>query len=259
MTITMFSATKELAIILGNTVAGTATGGSATTLLDTTRLETDKYFTGGTLWFLTGNRANTSTKITDWDLATKTFTFATGAVAAAGNNYVAAPADYPREQLQFGISQAVRELPLRNITLLTVADQNEYTLPTGVYNLKHVEIAHKLTAPYEYIPNYSWQELEGKLVFDPLSYPTESDLIIRLTYLPRYAPVYTDAEALPDLDHIDALIWSAAVYCIRWRLQRTMGDQDLTRFLNEALVNAQAEAAKWPVPTISRAPHLSGW
>jgi len=82
---TLASATLELARLVTDVITGVATGGSGTTLLDTARTEVDDYLTNGTIWFLSGNNAGKSALISDWDLATKTFTFVTpGAACAAG-------------------------------------------------------------------------------------------------------------------------------------------------------------------------------
>ena len=74
---TLADATRALAEKVQYAAEGTATGGSATTLIDTARIEPDDQFTNGTIWLLSGNNIGKSAIISGWVLSTHTFTFAT--------------------------------------------------------------------------------------------------------------------------------------------------------------------------------------
>lgn len=263
---TLASATLELARLVTDVISGTATGGNATTLIDTARTEVDDYLTNGTIWFLSGLNAGKTAIITDWDLATKTFTFVTpGAACAAADRYSVIPRDYPRHQLRQAINMALQEigpLPTRNTALVTVKDQLEYTLPAGIYNILRVEVQESTDTDSDYYPNYHWDEMasEGKLKFDPGYAPSETGMVIRLTYkLRQYTELTTDIATIPDHIEVARVIWSAAVHALRWRSGQTHSDEPwITSKLNEAL--AQAEQAKRiPIPRVPKDPHLGMW
>jgi len=263
---TLASATLELAKLVTDVISGVATGGSGTTLLDTARTEVDDYLTNGTIWFLSGNNAGKTAIITDWDLATKTFTFVTpGAACAAADRYAVIPRDYPRHQLRQAINLALQEigpLPARNLALTTVADQLEYTLPTGVYNVKKVEVQESTDTDSDFYPNYHWEEMasEGKLKFDPGYAPGETGNVIRLTYQTKqYTELTSDTSTISDHIEVERVVWPAAVHALRWRSGQTHNDEPwLTSRLNEAL--AQAEQAKRiPIPRVPKDPHLGMW
>jgi hypothetical protein len=263
---TLASATLELARKITDVVTSTATEGSATTLLDTARTEVDDYFTGGTIWFLSGNNAGKSAKISDWDLATKTFTFVTpGAACAAADRYAVIPVDYPRHILIDAINTALAEIgPLhtRNTALVTVKDQYEYTLPAGVYNILRVEIQYTTDTDSDFVPNYNWEEMhsEGKLKFDTGYAPDVDDLVIRLTYqLTQHTELTSDTGAIANQLPLERIVWPAAVHALRWRAGVTHDDEGwITRRLNEAL--AQAERVRSiPIPRMHKDTHMSRW
>lgn len=263
---TLASATLELAKLVTDVISGTATGGGATTLLDTARTEVDDYLTNGTIWFLSGNNAGKSALISDWDLATKTFTFVTpGAACAAADRYAVIPRDYPRHQLRQAINQAMQEigpLPTRNVALATVANQLEYTLPTSVYNILRVEVQESTTTDSDFYPNYHWEEMhtEGKIKFDPGYAPSETGMVIRLTYQTKqYTELTGDTSAISDHILVEQVVWPAAVHVLRWRAGQTHSDEPwITSRLNEAL--AQAEQAKRiPIPRVNKDPHMGMW
>jgi hypothetical protein len=268
---TLFTATLDLSKILQNTPEGTATGGSTTTLEDSLRGEMADYFDGGTIWFLSGNNANKSTAILDW-ITTK-FTFATQAAScAAGNRYAAASGEFSKWLLIQAVNDALNRMnALRyNQALTTTAYQERYSLPGGVYNVKRVEVSIETTDPYDFIPNYNWREVGGlstgdannkaTLVFDAGHAPALDGCIIRLTYQPERSDLTADADEIDDLTPILPLVWSAAVYALRWKLGVLGRDKpEKVDRLNEALLNAQVMASKYPMHVISPDPHHATW
>lgn len=266
---TFAEATLELAKLLMQVGQGTATGGNGTTLVDTARAEPNAWFTGGTIWFITGNNAGKSAKITTWDLATKTFTFVTpGAACALGDRYFAAPIDYPREQLWQAINQAYTTLykvptAYTLATFVTVANQESYALPTGasaVFDVLRVEIAYNTDSPYEWVKQYNWHELAGRIYFSQGYIPDVSDKPIRLWYADYPAELDGDADTIHDLIHIDLLKWKAAENALRWKLPNAGEKQALVRdLLNEALANAERMERASSKPRMMRDPHYSNW
>lgn len=258
---TLYNATLELSKILQNTPAGTATGGSTTTLLDTARRETADYFDQGTIWFVSGNNAGISAVIQAW--SGYTFTFAAQSLAcAAGNRYCVAPSEYPMWLLIQKINEVYRKLQetSENTALITVEDQQEYTLPSGVYNVRRVEIATQTSAPYYWQRHYNWIERDGKLVFDDDLAPAEDGYTIRLQYQVPPSELTSDSGAISNTINIDRLIWNAAVECIRWHIGKVGSDQkEELRRLQEMLGNAMLMTSRWPIESMNKDPHLATW
>ncbi len=256
----LFDALYNLAFVLQDFVRSTATDGSTTTLIDTVaRFEGDDFFDNGTLFIRSGNNANKALVISAWDGANKTFTFATASACAANDIYAAIPKDFPKGLLVESINQALFEigdLPKTNITLPTVSASEEYTLPTGVKNVKRVEIAHSLVTPFNYVPHYNWDEREGKLVFDTDFEPGTTDYKIRLSYNAPHAEVNADGDTIDDLINKELLRWSSAAFALRWRMIRN--PEEVEGRLNEALVNEAKYISKKP-KKFKRDPHFSRW
>lgn len=258
----LFDALYNLAFVLQDFVRSTATGGSNTTLVDTVaRFEQADFFDNGTLFIISGNNANKAPVISAWDSTTKTFTFADqGAACAAGNIYAAIPKDFPKGTLVESINQAlidIGDLPKTDVTLTTVALQEEYTLPAGVEAIKHVDIAHSLVTPYNYIENFNWIEREGKLVFDAFMMPGIAGYKIRLSYNEPHAAVSADSDTIDDLINPRLLTWTAAVYALRWRFRRN-SEKAIGDALNEAIAQEARYARKRPIK-FKKAPKLSRW
>ena len=207
----------KLSIILKAARHSTSdSSGSTTTLIDSRMTsEPDDFFKGGTIWFNSGDLDGKTAVITDFDSATGTFTFpAQTSVVASGISYSAAGPTYSREDLVASINQALTSIgPLptiyENVGFITVEDQEEYTLPTGVSNVKKVFIASSLVAPFGWAENTGWFENNGSLWFD-MEIPSTAAMLIRLYYEEPHAEVSLDADAISDALHPDLIIWTAA-------------------------------------------------
>lgn len=259
---TLAEATLELARKLCTVIEGVATGGSTTTLIDTTRAEPDTYFTGGVIWFKSGNNAGKSAAVSSYSSTTDTFTFATQTGAcASGNLYAASTWEYPRWLLISAINSALKTITLpqqQDISTVVVGEQEEYTLPTGVQNVDRVEILASSTDPYSGTPHYNWEEIDGTLVFDEGLAPLSGDLI-RLTYSPAHTEISSDTSEISSYIHIDYLTWEAAVYALRWRMSRTKADDPgVLQQLNEAIARAMQAASLYHVGK-GRDPHIARW
>lgn len=256
---TLASATLDLARTLPgwNVVEGAATGGSTTTLVDAnfpwlvdgTNPPADDYYNGGTVWFLTGDLAGKSALVTDWARATKTATFGTQTHAvAAGVQYAIVPKDYPlfilRQRVNLALSR-IGNVDQRSTSLTTVTNQQSYTLPAGVSNVKRVEIARTTAAPYAYGVHHQWREIGGALEFMEAYQPSETGHIIRLTYAAPLARLDEDADTIPDLIHPELVRWWSVYEALRWKVGRTdAGDKAAVQALNEGIAMAEQEARR---------------
>jgi len=255
MTETLFSISLALAKVLGNMRSSTTTAaGSATTIVDSTRTEPADFWNDGTLWITSGTHSGKSRKITDWALSGTTFTIPTTTTAAgAGVTYSVIDGNWPQDKLVEFINRALIEIgdvPQDDASLTTVAEQEEYTLPSGVYNVRQVEIARELTAPYAYQHQHgSWYERDGSLFFATGREPQESGYTIRLTYMAPHAALTADTGTVSAYIHPDLLVWTAAVYAWRWRTQMGRGDEPTnTLFYQEAVARADRERRLHRIP-----------
>ena len=263
----LFDATLALARILMRVHQGDASADGAaakTTLLDTTRVEPDDFYHldgagGGVIWFLSGTNDELSRAITNWANATGTFTFAAvSAKTEAGDDYAVSPIDWSRDELIEAINaarQTIGGVPAEDESLVTVADQMDYDLPSGIYNVKRVEEAMATSSPYLYVPHSHWEEIGGKISFDEETQPKTTDYKIRLTYQVPPTDLTTDTGAISNYVHIDMLKWIAALHALR----RRRNDPRFTGLLNEALKREEGWKSLYPLPEMDRDPHLSGW
>ena len=260
---TLFTLTHRLAEALGVRRGGTATGGTVATLLDTARLEPTNLYTGGCLWARTGNHANKSFAVISWSKTTKTFTVATQAsVFAAGNLYYCSPWNYPRDILIARINDVLKNVVLEDVSLVTVANQEDYTLAAGVSHLLRVEVASYDAAPYYYVPHFNWEEKPGgKLRFATDHEPSSAGLKLRLYYQPfAITELDTDDDTIDDTIPLDWVVWNAAVEVLRWRAEQEEGkDEFVLGKLNEAIGKAAAVNAQTPFPDFPRDPKYANW
>lgn len=136
---TIFDYIVDTLRLLGGLRTGTATGGSSTTLIDTTRrTEPDDYWNGGTVFILSagGTAPEGDMKvITDFDNSTKTITVASFTAAPQANDrYAVAEAHYPLDALMDAVNLAIKQHRYVYIdtSLAVVANKTEYDLPSGV-------------------------------------------------------------------------------------------------------------------------------
>ena len=245
--------TLEVAKKLTNVAEGTATGGNATTVIDTAAWgpgtsvgEANDYWNNGTIWMRSGLSIGKSRIITDWASATWTWTFPTmTALNAAGDLYSVASKEYPRFLLIQGINAALVEiggLALTAVLTTTVANQEAYSV--AAYNdVRAVEIAGSLTSPYGYTPINDWYVKGTSLYFGQGNIPAVTGYNIRITYVAQPAELDDDTDTISDLIHQDLVVWPAVLYCLRWKMTRAAGNKPELQ-LNLAEAVAQAAIAK---------------
>ena len=266
---TLFSATLDLAKILGSVMESTSSAaGSTTTLVDTAMPRNpppDDAFNYGTLWFISGALAGKTAIVTDWVNTTKTFTFATQTAASgSGSRYAFLDRDYPRDVLRQAVNTALQTIGrvldvYTNATFVTVANQEDYTLPTDVYNVRQVELATSASAPYYYQKHYHWSEIDGVIRFKSGYAPTHAGDLIRLTYAIQPDELDDDATEISDYIHPDLLKWTAAVNALMWK-QPAMGEQvaHITQKLQMATQMERIMATRHRISTINKIT-LSRW
>lgn len=238
---TLADLTLSLARKITDVIEGTATGGSTTTLIDTSQLTSfaDDYFIAGTVWFLSTTLSGVTATISDSVQSTGTLTFATQSATASGVRYALANEKFRRSYLRQFINSALRDIrfPKVDDTLTIVLGTTEYVLPTGVDEV--LEISRKAYSG-TYARQYNWRQIAGKLYFDK----APDGALLRLIHNGQHAELTADTDVITIAGlNQERLVWEAAVYAWRWMLQMYGKDNPLAgQMLTEAKTNADAIA-----------------
>ena len=205
---------------------------------------------------------------TGWVTADYQYTFAAQTkTITAGDTYAFVDKDWPRDVLRRAVNEALVTLgglpdEYTLSTFVTVGNQMIYTLPTGVTNIKKVEVGSSQSDPYYFVPNYHWEEIDGGIRFlEGHAYGT-AGYPIRLTYMASPTEVTTDAGAISSYYHPDLLKWTAAVSALMWKFgANTMADGVPIVQYKLAYATQMAEMMKQRhrLPHVARAPKLSMW
>jgi hypothetical protein len=190
-------------------------------------------------------------------------------------------ATFPRTILIQSLGMALRDfgdIPVtREITTVENQEEYDYVDSAQVFTgnqLIKVEVATQMNEPYEYYTHRNWHmghdAANGNtLRFDPGHVPN-GGYKMRLTYWCKHVDVlghetfewYTYAvqdglEIAPILQP-ERLSWAAAVYALRWKVQRSPEQSSYKEALQEAIQREQQYRMKYPIEkpvTI----HLSNW
>lgn len=259
-----YTALLAVARAVGETFEGVATGGSTTQLIDTTQKNSmDDYFTGGTLFFISGTNAETTKIITDYANAARCFYFDTTGNVVAGVRYAACRNTYNRGDLLRAVNQAlgeIGELTQHDDTLDVIADTEEYTLPAGIRNVVKVEVGLDTTAPYGWMPYRYWMETNGSLIFAPGRAPATEDMPVRLWYNAQHALVNADTDVISDYINPLRLTWTAAYYAALNRARIVERDDPILLETLKMITARMVEmAAKYPIRNMHKQTRLSGW
>jgi hypothetical protein len=240
-------------------------GGSTTQLIDSTIPFGDGMFDDGTIWFTSGDNDGVSRVITAWDQSTTEFTFAAlSNNVGSGDSYAAAKSDYPRWLLVQAVNlalQAIGDVEAFDTSLTTVANQESYSLPTGVRNILALEIAQSTSSPYRYeeFPPGTWKERGGSIYFRDYNEPGSDDYTIRLRYLSSHATLEDDTDTVDAEIHDNVVKYHAAVEAMKWRKQKGASiDKDLMgMYMRQAKEALQAHPP--PAMRHDRAPSMGIW
>ena len=258
---TLFDALLGTAELVGMTRSGKTTNhGTATTIIDTTLMETSDSYNGGTL-FLTDDYL--TRRITDYSQTSGTIAFTpaiTDTQDDAGSYYTVTNAR--REDIVQAINQALRQIgAITKIDdmLVVIVNTHEYTLPTGVSNVTRIVIANDLNDPVEYHRSYSWHEYDGKIyIHEPIL--QAAGHTIRLYYDANPTQVNADTDIISDLIDRNRLYWTAAYHFFRNRLAiEGNQDQRVNLLLQEAQAKTEQLARSHPVRRQELDAKLARW
>jgi hypothetical protein len=245
---TLYDALLDTARLCGILKSGQATStGASNYVVDTNRYEADDYFNNGTIFIRSGTYIGQTARVLDYTQSNGYISV--DPTGSANFEYVNAGVYYSitnenREALAQAINQALfdmGEYTALDDTLTVVANQQEYTLPAGVSNVKRISIANYADDPVEYHRAYHWQEIAGKIyISETIMQPTGN--IIRLHYLKRHPEVNADTDVIQGGIDTTWLAWAATYYFLRTRLQYSGNTDEREQML---LQEAQAKHEKY--------------
>jgi hypothetical protein len=251
---TLFDVMLETARLSGILRSGSGTYGGADPvtgykyMTDTTRLEKEEYFTGGTLFFKT---TKLFTKIMKYTQTSGRLYFGSTVAVTANQPYSATNTD-PYALIE-AVNSALTHMGTHtkvDETLSSDTTSTEYTLPTGVSNLVRVEYS----VGDSYNPQLSWREIEGKLYTYS---PFKEAGTVRLYYNTLHPYVEDADDVISDAYNYNRLAWTATYMFQFHRLQLTGNySEKETSLLSLAQREAEKLARAFPVHHLERDPIL---
>ena len=251
---TLFDVMLETARLSGILRSGSGTYGGVdgTTgykyFTDTTRLEKEEFFTGGTLFFKT---SKLFAKVLKFEQTTGKISFLASTAITADEPYSVTNTD------PYALIEAVNSA-LTHMGTYTKVDETlssdttstEYTLPSGVSNLVRVEYS----VDDSYSPQLSWREIEGKLYTYT---PFKTAGTIRLYYNTLHPYVEDADDVISDAYNYNRLAWTA-VYMFQFQRLQLTGNysEKETSLMSLAQREAEKLARAFPVHHLERDPIL---
>lgn len=245
----------EMTLIVARTVShvfdGVATGGTTTTVVDTSLAETLGAYNSGTVW-ITQSGVVSSRTVTTFGSNTITFSPALTNTVAAGQLYSVAPNDFPKSQLEQSILEVLEKLAILKVdSTATVVAGADVTLPTGVSDVRQVFVVG--------VRCNHWVEVSGKLKFDKTSY----NGALELRYAASPAVPTTDTSILDPTADPEWLHWAAVTKLWRDYYRDHLKDNPVAIELfnearqNELIAKNAMRAAGLLAP--SRDPRYGNW
>lgn len=251
---TLFDVMLETARLSGILRSGSGTYGGVDGVTgykymrDTTRLEKEEFFTGGTLFF---KKTKLFTKIMKYTQTTGRLYFGSSVAVTANQPYSATNTD-PYALIE-AVNSALTHMGTHtkvDETLSSDTTSTEYTLPTGVSNLVRVEYS----VDDSYSPQLSWREIEGKLYTYT---PFKTAGTIRLYYNTLHPYVEDADDVISDAYNYNRLAWTATYMFQFQRLQLTGNySEKETSLMSLAQREAEKLARAFPVHHLERDPIL---
>ena len=265
MSYNLFDLTYRVARELNALREGTATGGSATTVIDTVYLtHDDDFWNGGTVWITYdaggagGSPEGKWGRITDHDNATKKITFTptvTDAIVAT-DLYAVADVQFPRDtivsQINRSLSDMGRVVYTDTTTITTADNQTEYTLPTGLAagDLKEVWLQtedsdaddNRWTIVKNWYIQVTATGTAEELIFQ---YQYASGYAIKLVYVAPHPELSLYTDKLSETVPLNNIVYPAVLNLLRWKKAATENPKYDTEIVKYETKVAQLQ----PLPT----------
>lgn len=228
---------KDVAFELGELYSGIATGGSATTLVDSGLGGRDDDWKDGTLFIDYDAGAASAApegefaEVTDYARTTGTITVAASALTAApasGDEYSVAGPRWSLDTLKLCVNRGLNfigEIPAIDTSLTTAAGTLEYTIPAsarGQKKINDVYIGESTTSTDRGMKRrFGWFTLpDHKLIFT--EQPT-SGLPINILYTARHSRMRVYSDTLSPFVNPELAVMAGVYMCYRWAKRRIKG------------------------------------
>ncbi len=178
----------------------------------------------------------------------------------AGPGYGVTDDEFTRAMFRAAVNEGLKaQAPYaaEDISLTTVAGQEEYALPNGVSDVKKVEIATQTVEPFGFDEHYHWDLVDGAIRFPTKYAPQMAARIIRLTHITDATRLANDTDTIPFGVDEDALFWRAVIALMS---DAQVENPDEQRYVN--LMNEAQEMYRRTNPNqarIARTPRLADW
>ena len=253
----LFFATYRVARELGAIQQGTATSGSATTLVDTRLLtQADDFWNGGTVWIIDATSGAAAPEeqfaiVSDFVNSTSTVTVIPGIVTTgnaftatvdADDQYAISTSQYPLNELIWAVNAALHDIGQLETSDITTVDtatsQTEYSIPLAANkDLRAVYLQGRLNDANDnrWIPiqNYDIRRTAtgtADLLILPFQYVTGRD--IRLDYVQEHPELEGVGDHIADEVNLNHLVVAAAIRMLEWRDAQPGNDPNIERQLN---------------------------
>ena len=262
-----FDAMLAAAKLVSENVESKATGGTVTTLIDTTLGTTkDDWWNGGVVFVRSGTyNANTALEVLDYTESSKTLIVSATNLAhaiASDNRYTLIRGTYHKQALLDAVNMALTEIGAvsqTDDTLLVTADTEEYDLPAGVSNVVRVQVGGSASEPYTWETLHYWREMGTKLIFPNGKAPTSDGMPLRLIYNAPHAVLTADSDSIDSAIHPTRLAWLSGYHAVLERVRLVGADDQKTKDLM-ALMSSRVQemAARFPVRRVTKLTTGSG-
>jgi len=229
---------------------GTATAGSVTSLTDTNNLiQPNAHWDRGTVFILSGTHEGKVAAVTGY--ASNRLTFSSlGSAIAAGVRYAVMRGVYPWEQILTSMETALSWTHVTDVdnTLEGDGETLEFTLPTGVYNVKGVQF---LRDGKTYLASNHWREINGVLRFDPYYAPADDD-VITVIYRKAHDTLTSYSVEINSEINTDWLVYKTAEDLLWWALGTYNSAQEyrIEERMNRVMAELKTKTARRDGPDI---------
>jgi hypothetical protein len=230
---------------------GAATSGATTSLTDITNLiQPNQYWDRGTLFIKSGTHTGKALPILGYSSSKVTFTSLGLVPVAVNDRYALMRGVYPWNQIVTAIVQALDSTHVTGTDATLTGDGStlEFTIPTGVYNIKRVEFIRDSA---ERLVSNHWREVSGKLRFD-YGYAPFADDVINIVYRAVHPDLALYSDTISNEINLEWLKYKAAEQLLWWGIGMYGQAQEyrIEERMNKILTALKGKAPRRDAPDI---------
>ena len=247
---------------LGQLQSGIATGGAATTLVDSGLVDADeKKYVNGTLFIESAGAASPEAEFAEvisFADGTGTLTVAAatlGAAPAAGDIYSFALPTYKLDDMRHYLNRAIRALgPVPDVdeSLTTAAGTTEYTIPIAAKSdLRQVWLSTLATAG-NYVERFDWGEVPDAdgAATTTLRFRQQppSGETIRLVFMNVHPKIWDHDDELSEYIALERIVIEVAWRAARAEMRKSLSDDKFTmQLVNELAMERENMRRKYSI------------